>query len=89
MDYTITVQSSGLYTLDLRTASPRDTGQLAIIVNGDEKGSVDIASTGGWQEWETQVSAPFYLEEGEQTLRIFVETGGFNLDWLQLNKTSN
>jgi hypothetical protein len=48
----------------------------------DVTGSVSLSPTGGWQSWRTNVLGSFPLENGKHTLKLVIETAGFNLNYL-------
>ncbi|MCX2842003.1 discoidin domain-containing protein [Microbulbifer thermotolerans] len=84
LEYPIYVSNTGEYSAQLRLASPSDTGQISIEVDGVVVAQHGVASTGGWQNWNTE---EFYLgniSAGTHTLRINVESAAFNLNWLNI-----
>jgi endoglucanase len=46
-----------------------------------------VPSTGGWQTWRT-ITQNVNLAAGQQTIRLAVKGGGFNLNWFQLESAS-
>lgn len=80
--YNLDVDVSGQYDVTLRVAANSQTG-LAEISSGDTSHTiqVEIPITYGWQVW-TSISTEMVLEEGEQTLTLFIKEGGFNLNWM-------
>jgi hypothetical protein len=44
--------------------------------------TVIITGTGGWQTWKT-IQSKVYFEAGRYTLRMFVKSGEFNINWLE------
>lgn len=87
--YDIAVSSAGDYTLDLRTASPNDTGLVSVFVNGGQRGSSQSVNyTGGYQQYSTMKLPIGNLPIGFHQLELRVENGGFNLNWLSLKKDS-
>ncbi|WP_062545236.1 carbohydrate-binding protein [Rufibacter tibetensis] len=84
MNYSVNVSSSGTYTINLRVASPINTGAIEVRnSNGTVLGSVNVPNTGGWQNWQT-VSVPVNLVSGTQTLQLYVRGGGWNFNWLEI-----
>ncbi|WP_162944775.1 carbohydrate-binding protein [Flavisolibacter nicotianae] len=79
MDYKINVAAAGAYTLNFRVAGWGGTMQLQ---NSSGSLTVSIPSTGGWQVWKT-ISVPVSLQAGPQVLRVYIVTGGFNLNWFE------
>jgi endoglucanase Acf2 len=82
MDYNVNVQSSGTYRIDYRVASPNATGKVDFRVNSTTLATTTIPNTGGWQVWTT-VSANVNLSAGTQTIRLFANVGGWNINWFQ------
>lgn len=77
LNYTVTVPTSGSYTLDLRVSSPSGA-RLNVQFGGSNKtGAVTIPATGGWQSWTT-VSTTVNLSAGVQVMRVAFETNGLN-----------
>jgi hypothetical protein len=46
--------------------------------------TINVPNTGGWQTWETVTSSDFNLTAGVHTLRLFIESGNFNLNRLDI-----
>ncbi len=79
MNYSVSVPTSGRYTVQLRVASPSGGGAMHVGFNGSNVWSVvTVPATGGWQNWTT-VSLPVSLNAGTQLLTILVDNAGFNL----------
>jgi hypothetical protein len=57
-------------------------------VDGEVYGLLDIAPTGGWQNWTT-LSHEVELSKGQQDLIIKATDGAWNLNWLQLEKSDS
>ena len=56
LNYTVNVQTSGTYVLQVRVASPNDGTSFHIGFNGPSYGTwtqVPVPNTGGWQSWIT------------------------------------
>ncbi|MCC6301294.1 MAG: carbohydrate-binding protein [Gammaproteobacteria bacterium] len=88
LEYTVNVASAGSYTLNLRVATAASGKQLRVLANGaDVTGAVAVPNTGGWTNWQT-VSRTVNLSAGQQVLRLQVDSGSFNVDYLQLLSTS-
>lgn len=85
--YQVNVPSSGYYQIDLRVAAKSDGGSLKVqFADEDKTALIDITSTGGWQNWETiTLAQATYLQAGEQEMRIQVENGGFNINYLEVS----
>jgi hypothetical protein len=83
----ITIPSSGTYTVEYRVASLNGGGRLSLDLNGGAilLGSADIPSTGGWQNWTT-VSHQVHIDAGTYNFGIFAETGGWNINWWRIRQ---
>lgn len=88
MEYQIDVATSGTYTVNLRAASLAGGGVLEIQSGNTTLATVHIGATGDWQNWTT-LSTNTNLSAGEQTLRLYAHSGGFNLNWLDFSLGSS
>lgn len=80
MAYEIEVEKSGLYRIDARTASAVGTGKFHITLgSGLQTKTISVINTGGDQNWTT-VSDTLELNAGAYEMKVFVETGNFNLN---------
>ncbi|AZQ64061.1 carbohydrate-binding protein [Flammeovirga pectinis] len=81
MEYTVEVETSGLYTVSFRYASDNATGGPFSISSDGEVVADDISvtSTGGWGTWATGVVENVPLSAGKHILRVAFSDGGFNL----------
>lgn len=89
LEYTVNVTSSGSYDVGFRTASTSG-GAIRMEIDGtDVTGTVALANTGGWQTWVTTNKTNVALTAGQHILRLFVVTGGFNLNYITVSPVSN
>ncbi|MDP4207238.1 MAG: carbohydrate-binding protein [Bacteroidota bacterium] len=81
MKYTVNAESSGLYDVVFRVSSPNNTGIFHLEVNGkDASGLVPVKSTGAWTTWGSDTIKNIYLRKGIDTLRVYIDKAGFNLN---------
>ncbi len=74
----------GTYLVKTRVASNQGGGILSLLLNGNEIGTDQIDNTGGWQNWEThEVGEVIVSVAGVKTLRLNVDSGAFNLNWVE------
>ncbi len=87
LDYRVYVPKEGTYSVHVRVATIRASSQLILrTVEGNNYYDIDtltIESTGGWQTWKT-VSTKAFFKQGRYTLRLYVRSGEFNTNWLQV-----
>lgn len=78
----INVATSGTYTIEYRVASLNGGGRIQFEKGGGGTiyGSINVSSTGGWQNWAT-IKHTVTLTAGTQSFGIKALTGGFNLNW--------
>ncbi|MGV8837164.1 carbohydrate-binding protein [Cellvibrio sp.] len=89
MSYSVDLPAAGTYKITYRLASPNTTGSLILrSANDADLATLKVPKTGGWQLW-TSVDQIVSLPKGVQTLKIFAKTGGFNLNWFQLEKITS
>jgi len=82
--YTVNAASARSYTVTLRLASPSgvtDGLHIASSSGANLSGSINVPSTGGWQNWTT-VTTTVTLPAGQQTLTIDQDNGGWNIHQL-------
>ena len=84
LEYTVNVEASGTYDLDLRVAC--DGAGRTISVNmGDDviADNVTIPNTAGWQTWQTVNLNDVVLKAGEQIMRITIGAENYvNLNYV-------
>lgn len=86
LQYTVEVETAGLYQLNIRGAAVGVTGKISLLANGiPVTPVVPMPFTGGYQNWETTTVAQVPLDSGRNVLRLAVETGGFNLNYLSFS----
>lgn len=83
--YRVNIPTSGSYTVDYRVASQSGGGSLRLerLGGGSDYGTVNISSTGGWQNWTT-VSHTVSLNAGDQDIALAIVAGGFNINWFKI-----
>ena len=88
LTYTIAVQQSGAYRLELRVATPAPCPPVAVSINGVPVGYFLIAATGDWQQYVTQTLQVPQIAVGQATLRISFggdnAVVGPNVNWIRL-----
>ncbi|MDB5256600.1 MAG: Carbohydrate-binding family 9 [Chitinophagaceae bacterium] len=81
MEYTVNVATTSSYTIQARVASPGDGNRLHVELDGVTiSGSMTVPNTGGWQVYQTVLAATPVLTNGLHIVRIYEETGGFNIN---------
>lgn len=78
-EYTVNVQTSGVYSFTPRYSS---AGGATIHVEFDgvnKTGSIVINKTGSWGAYKDSLMSNIPLHEGVQVMRIFIEKAGVNL----------
>lgn len=85
LEYTVNVEASGTYDLDLRVACNADNRTLSVEVGGVAiANNVAIPNTTGWQIWTTVTVNEVELTAGEQIMRITIGAE----DYINLNYVS-
>ncbi len=83
LEYTVDVQSTGAYDLDVRVAKDGDGGIFHIELDGvDITGTIEVPNTGGWQDWETVTIDGIDLGAGEQVLRVVFDSQYINFNYM-------
>ncbi|MFE3167477.1 carbohydrate-binding protein [Streptomyces sp. NPDC059224] len=88
LTYRVEVARAGSYDLELRVANGTGTSAANAVSFRDDNGTTlataSVPPTGGWASYRS-VHVPVALRAGEQTVTVYCETGGFNLDYLRLS----
>ena len=81
----VTIPSTGVYTIEYRVASMNGGGSLRFEEAGGTSvyGSVNIGATGGWQSWTT-VKHTVTLSAGVHKFGIAATGGGWNFNWFRI-----
>ena len=90
-EYTVNApDSEAIYSISVRVASPATGGRLRVRLGGAVLGTISIPNTGGWQNWQTVwlPNVPVAGGSGSQVLRLEALSGGFNLNWIALNRAA-
>ncbi|RYZ51686.1 MAG: carbohydrate-binding protein [Sphingobacteriales bacterium] len=83
MDYNVNVTAAASYTVNFRVAAPAANSQLQLRkADGSILTTVTIPATGDYQAWTT-VSATVALTAGNQVLRVYAATAGWNFNWFE------
>lgn len=89
MDYALNVASAGAYKLTLRAASGRTgTKNLTVLVDGIARGTFTTSDATGWSSYKNIVLNGIGLPAGAHTLRLYSNTGGLDLNYLDAAQTS-
>jgi hypothetical protein len=85
MEYTVQVATAGTYTLGARVSATVANAQFRVEVDGaDVTGAMAVPNTGAVGTWATVEQPGVTLAAGTHVLRMYVMTGGFNLNYLTL-----
>lgn len=87
LNYKVNVQTAGTYHIQYRVASQAGGGSIQLKKDSSILATTIVPATGDWQNWIT-VTDSAVLVAGEQTLRIQVPAGGYNLNWISFTSAS-
>jgi len=89
LEYSVDVNSSGLYKITAWIASEDSNGEFRIEFSGrDETGPVLFSPTGGTEIFNnTDINV--FLKEGLYTMRLLMDTNDWNIDKLTFTKFGN
>lgn len=82
LEYSVNVQTPGLYNLTLRYASGNTAGggPVHLMLDGDTIKSIfQFNSTNGWNNWQSKIVNAVPLKGGNSMLRVAFEQGEINL----------
>jgi|GEM_PF-68999 alpha-glucosidase len=82
-NYMVNVTAAGVYSIQTRIASPNPGERMHIELDGvNISGTIAVPNTGGYQTWQTVTVTTPVLTMGKHIMRIYMETGGFNLNYV-------
>lgn len=82
LEYSVNVQASGIYSMDIRMAcgNPSGGGPFHILMDQERvSDDIPVIITGDWNSYTTQTVTDIPLKKGEQILRIFFQNGEVNI----------
>ena len=84
MQYTVTVDSSAVYDMEVRYAMPSvTTSSIQLLVDGVIKTSiVSLPATGSYATHKTHTISGVVLKKGIHKLRLLIQKGGANISYL-------
>lgn len=84
LQFTIDVVKEGVYTVQLNIASDKTSGKISISSGKTSLAkNVPVPNTGSLKNWQTFEIKNIALTAGKQALRIYADSGGFNLKSLR------
>ncbi|MDZ7317396.1 MAG: carbohydrate-binding protein [candidate division KSB1 bacterium] len=84
VEYTVDVQTAGVYRIDVRTAAESAPGAFHLELDRfNLTGTVTAPVTRGWQTWTTVSIPNIFLRQGQGVLRLYMESANFNVNYLQ------
>jgi hypothetical protein len=87
LEYTVDVAETGLYDVALRASAAAGGGSLHIEFDGvDKTGSMIVPNTAGSNNYTTVVLRGISLNAGQHIMRVYVDGGGWNFDYVAFSK---
>lgn len=90
LEYTVDVQTAGLYNLVIRYASGNQAGGGPLRIESDGQSvaqNINFSYSGDWNTWTNKLVNGVPLKSGEQVLRLWVESGEFNIGEISFTRT--
>ncbi len=85
VDYQITVETAGEYTVEFRLASDPGSDGFEVQLDGEVLATIAVNATGGWQVYETHTTT-LTLPAGESLFRLYSTGDQWNLNWINFIK---
>ena len=85
LEFDVQIDTASNYLLTARVAALETGGLVRVLVDGVDRALIAMRATGGWQTWSSQQVDVGQLEAGLHTIRLSIEKGLFNLNWLELD----
>lgn len=89
LSYTVHVETTGLYDVEIRVASALGGGAFRLSLDDERLGpDLEVANTGGWQNWVSVWLRDVSLTAGEHILKLLVRREGFNVNTMRFTLRS-
>jgi len=85
LEFDVQIDTESNYLVTARVAALETGGLVRVLVDGVDRALIAVRATGGWQTWSSQQVDIGLLEAGSHTIRLSIEKGLFNLNWLELD----
>jgi endoglucanase len=82
LEYEIEVPHTSHYVVTARLAALASGGQFGLMIDGELKATVSVFGSGDWQRWREQTVSLGEISQGRHTLRLVINRGLFNLNYL-------
>jgi len=87
LEYTVNVESSGIYIMRARVASADSNGEFRIEFDGqDVTGPVSFPATGDSQTFTNVDVNRVFLKIGQHTMRLLMDANDWNINWINFSK---
>ena len=87
LKYTLNVKAKGSYELRIRITADNPNSKVSLLLNNKSVGdSFSLPDTGGLTKWQTVTLQKIMLDKGFNTIIVKADNGGFNLNYLELQK---
>ncbi len=87
VEYTVNVESDGIYQLEARVAAQNMDGYFHFEFDGKNvTGKITAKQTNGWQTWTTVTSPQFTLSAGVQIMKFVAESAEFNINYMDIKR---
>jgi aryl-phospho-beta-D-glucosidase BglC (GH1 family) len=84
LNFTVNVAQTRKYLVTLRTAVNDANSMVGLIWDNGTPVQKILTQTGGWTTWTTQNLGFVDLTAGTHSLKFFMYTGGFNLNYIDI-----
>jgi endoglucanase len=84
LQFTVFSPDDAVYTASLRYSAKTSEGKVQLTANGVSAEMITLPPTGDHHSWKTSAACSVSLSKGWNRVRIFMQKGGFNLNYLEL-----
>lgn len=88
--YSVDVESTGLYDVTIFYSAGRDGANMTMEIDDSVIVSTyDLYKTTGWEDYQPSVITSVSLKKGLQTIKVTMNSGGFNLDKISFQQNQS
>jgi len=86
MIYTVEVDATAAYSIDIRYAAQGSSGMLHLEIDGGNITQIiSLPFTDGWGTWGSKTVQNVVLKKGKHQLKLFIDNAGFNINYLKFH----
>lgn len=90
LEYTVDVESTDTYALELRVASGLEGSGFSLLIDGKAiTDKIEVPQGKDWETYQTITASTSEITKGKHILRLLIEGSYVNIDWIKFKSTTH